>query len=204
MPRDVVVRATSFRASNINPMGQARPRLSQTRRQCLHTAGPRRVVACAPGTPVEQAPNAIVKLTDFRTFTILGFCLAGIVWALSLVHASTACAGGSSPFEGSSHSRALRLAELPGRVVSRPPACNSRPGNRPAPVLVDRDLTISEAANTDDLDGDDDDPIELPSRGLGPLLVLHVSELFGRAGNAAPIWTVHTPAFSQVVPPLRC
>jgi hypothetical protein len=140
-----------------------------------------------------------------RPITFL-FAALGWLWALSLGVSALGVANRSAPVGPSRAVRGDAHSLFSATFVLRPHVSQTQEGSEPTTSLVDRDETITEAPNVDDLDGDDDDPVELPSRtrALGLCLVIVPPSVSDPSLDSAPDWLCNAFSRSQVRSPLRC
>jgi hypothetical protein len=96
-----------------------------------------------------------------------------------------------------------------GHVTSVAMVLPSPPGGFPRPekhatLRSDRSSSVSEDANNDELDGDDDDPIAVPFRALVLETVSFESCLTDPGIESAPTWVVSPSSSFLLRAPLRC
>ena len=152
-------------------------------------------VRCAPARRLSWPGSALLAPGDLGLF--------GLIWALILILVSTAGNLPAREVSSLSPPGGRRLTAMPALVLSRPLACPPRTESGPI-VRSGEHSRFSESAHLEDLDGDDDDPIEVPASPLAHLTVSHLSHLIVVRAVLAPGWREPQFASSPLFPPLRC
>ena len=191
----------SLYVSNHRLMSLLMPQVTAILRNAHHLAASGREVAWVSDARLTRAWQEPGHIPGCALQTFRRFRLTGLVWVLILGLASAAgsfsARGDSSPPDGR-----LQVALTVG-VMSPPLARGPRIESGPT-IRSGRSSKFSESAHLEELDGDDDDPILVPSRPLARLAVLHLWYLIDSSAELAPAWIEPPSSSSRVVTPLRC
>jgi hypothetical protein len=160
-------------------------------------------IACDLSEPETPRP---ARQSEVSLRHALGIAVFGLLLALTLRPSSPVGESRPARHQARSESIGQHRSILLARIVNSIRVAAPRYGSNRGASLLDSDDTVSEAPNKDDVDGDDDDPVEMPTRArfLGQALVTPLSNVFDPTRDFEPAPTLSTSPFSQVRPPLRC
>jgi hypothetical protein len=159
-----------------------------------HTARPDQDRGRASASTIGRSGPWLLSPRDIHTVGLVCALVLGLIAAV----------GRPTVREDAAARARHRLAVSAGRLVTDPHRCCPRLKSGAGIRSNNHPTHFSESARLEELDGDDDDPIVMPLRGLVPVLIHQALYVMDPSNAPAPTWAESPSLSFPTRRPLRC